>query len=244
MGERTGALSDLFGAAVDLVLPRPCPGCGRPGPWCPSCAATLAGPPRRIRLPDDLGADDLRDAAGLPQVWALTRYAGPVRAAILAGKEKGRRDLPARLGLALGAAVVQLAAWGAVTDPVWLVPAPSRPAAARRRGGDPVRAMATAAARTVAAAGSAAGVAPCLITAGRARDSVGLGAAERQRNLAGRVRVVAGAAPPPDADVLLVDDVLTTGSTAVAATAALASTGCRPVGMLTLAAVPRWLDAR
>jgi len=238
MGVRA-ALVAWADTAADLVLPRPCPGCGRPGPWCDSCAATLAGPPRRIRPPDDL-----RDAAGLPQVWALARYTGPVRAAILAGKEKGRRDLPPRLGLALGAAVVQLRAWGAVADPVWLVPAPSRPAAARRRGGDPVRAMATTAARSVAAAGSAAGVAPCLITAGRARDSVGLGAAERQRNLAGRVRVVSGAAPPPDADVLLVDDVLTTGSTAVAATAALASTGRRPIGMLTLAAVPRWLDAR
>ena len=142
-------------------------------------------------------------------MWALAHYTGPVRAAILAGKEKGRRDLPPRLGVALGAAVVHLLAWGAVAEPVWLVPAPSRPAAARRRGGDPVRAMATAAARTVAGEGLAAGVAPCLVTA-----------------------------------VLLVDDVLTTGSTAVAAAATLAAAGRRPVGMLTLAAVPRWVNAR
>jgi predicted amidophosphoribosyltransferase len=104
--------------------------------------------------------------------------------------------------------------------------------------------MATAAARTVAGEGLAAGVAPCLVTAGRARDSVGLDAAERRQNLSGRVRFVSGAAPPPDTDVLLVDDVLTTGSTAVAAAATLAAAGRRPVGMLTLAAVPRWVNAR
>ena len=244
MRERTGALVGLADALADLVLPRPCPGCGRAGPWCDSCAATLTGPPRRIRPPDDLGGRRSGGPARLPPVWALAHYTGPVRAAILAGKEKGRRDLPPRLGVALGAAVVHLLAWGAVAEPVWLVPAPSRPAAARRRGGDPVRAMATAAARTVAGEGLAAGVAPCLVTAGRARDSVGLDAAARRQNLSGRVRFVSGAAPPPDTDVLLVDDVLTTGSTAVAAAATLAAAGRRPVGMLTLAAVPRWVNAR
>ena len=43
--------------------------------------------------------------ASLPTVWALTRYTDPVRSAILAGKERGRRDLPALLGVALGRAV-------------------------------------------------------------------------------------------------------------------------------------------
>lgn len=238
MAERH-ALAGLFDAAADLLLPRPCPGCGRAGPWCQTCAATLDGPPRRIRPPEQL-----TEAAELPPAWALARYAGPVRAAILAGKEKGRRDLPARLGRSLGAAVIQLRAWHAVTDPVWLVPAPSRTAAARRRGGDPVRSMATAAARAAAAAGLPVGVAPCLITAGRARDSVGLDAAARQRNLAGRVRLVSGALPPPGARILLVDDVLTSGATAVAAAAALAAAGRRSSGVLTLAAVPRWAIGR
>jgi len=232
-------IGGLIGAAADLLLPRPCPGCGRAGPWCESCAATLSGRPRRIGPPDHLA-----DGAGLPPIWALAHYTGPVRAAILAGKEKGRRDLPPRLGEALGAAVVQLHAWGVVAEPVWLVPAPSRPAAARRRGGDPVRIMATAAARATADAGIPAGVAPCLVTLGRARDSVGLDAAARQQNLAGRVRLVARAAPPPDAQILLVDDVLTTGATAVAATATLIAAGRRPAGVIALAAVPRPVTLR
>lgn len=232
-------LAALVDAAADLVLPRPCPGCGRAGPWCEVCAATLAGPPRRVRPPEQLA-----DAHRLPPLWTLARYTGPVRAAILAGKEKGRRDLPARLGPALGGAVRQLHAWGSLHDPVWLVPAPSRPTAARRRGGDPVHAMATAAARTAAAAGLPVGVAPCLITAGRARDSVGLDAAARQRNLAGRVRLLAPLAPPPGAAVLLIDDVLTTGATAVAAAGVLRAAGHPVAGLLALAGVPERAVAR
>jgi predicted amidophosphoribosyltransferase len=232
-------LAGLLDTAADLVLPRPCPGCGRAGPWCDSCSATLAGPPRRVRPPDQLP-----DADRLPPVWALARYSGPVRAAILAGKEKGRRDLPTILGEPMGAAVRQLHAWGSVREPVWLVPAPSRPSAARRRGGDPVHAMAIAAARTAANGGLPTGVAPCLVTRGWARDSVGLDAVQRQRNLAGRVRLVERAAPPPGADVLLIDDVLTTGATAVAATRVLRAAGHPVVGLLALAGVPDRLAAR
>ena len=80
-------------AAMDLVLPRTCPGCGGPGPWCDGCDATLRGRPRRVRLPELVAGGA---AARLPPVWALTRYTDPVRSAILAGKEHGRRDLPAR----------------------------------------------------------------------------------------------------------------------------------------------------
>lgn len=232
-------LAGLVDTAADLVLPRPCPGCGRAGPWCETCAAMLAGAPRRVRPPEQLA-----DADQLPPLWALTRYTGPVRAAILAGKEKGRRDLPPLLGAPLGAAVRQLHAWGSVPAPVWLVPAPSRAAAARRRGGDPVRVMATVAARTAADGGLPTGVAPCLITDGRSRDSVGLDAAQRQRNLAGRVRLIERAAPPPGASTLLVDDVVTTGATAVAAARVLRAAGHPVAGMITVAGVPGWVAAR
>ncbi|MFN8198336.1 MAG: hypothetical protein U0R72_08420 [Nakamurella multipartita] len=44
--------------------------------------------------------------------------------------------------------------------------------------------------------------------------------------------------------MLLLDDVLTTGATAVAAAAALTAAGHRPVGLLTLAAVPRSVSGR
>jgi hypothetical protein len=191
-------------------------------------------------------ADDL----SMPHVWTVLQRLG--RPELTGGRPVWIVVLQACLftlgitavGFLVGAAVGQLHAWGSVGEPVWLVPAPTRPSAARRRGGDPVHVMATAAARTAARAGLPTGVAPCLVTAGRARDSVGLDAAQRQRNLAGRVRLLAGVAPPPGVDVVLVDDVLSTGATAVAATGVLRAAGLGVAGMLVLAAVPDWVAAR
>lgn len=235
-----GVLRELVSTAMDLVLPRPCPGCGRPGPWCEGCDATLRGRPRRVMLPEM----DNSAGAALPPVWALTRYTDPVRSAVLAGKEHGRRDLPTLLGPALGRAVVRLRRQGVLPDPIWLVPAPSRRSAARQRGGDPVTAMARAAAEFAAGSGHPTGVAPCLLTAGSARDSVGLDAAARAANLADRVRFVVRAAPPRSTAVLVIDDVFTTGATASAACGVLREAGLEVAGVLVLAAVPHFVSTR
>ena len=130
----------------------------------------------------------------LPPIRALTRYRDPVRSAIIAGKERGRRDLPPTLGVALGTGLLRLHALGVIdagrARRSGVAGAGPDPAiAARRRGGDPVAAMARSAARTVAAAGWSCGVAPCLWTRRGARDSVGLDAAQRAANLAGRIVV-------------------------------------------------------
>ena len=242
----------LVGAALDLVLPRPCPGCGRPGPWCPDCAATLAGRPRAVRLPDAM-LDTMGNTMGqashgvsVPPVFALSRYRGPARAAIIAGKERNRRDLSPVLGAALGAGLARLLRAGVIAPPdasgLWLVPAPSRRAAARARGGDPVTSMAAAAARTLAAAGLPTGVAPCLRTAGGV-DSVGLDADDRIANLAGRVRFRAVGAPPIGAEVVLLDDVLTTGATVATALRVLASEQVRVSAVLVVASAARWRSA-
>jgi len=69
-----------------------------------------------------------------------------------------------------------------------------------------------------------------------ARDSVGLNAAQRCANLHGRVQV-AGALPTAQANVVLVDDVLTTGATAAAATVALAARGVRVHAVLVVCTV-------
>ena len=181
---------------------------------------------------------------GLPPVWALSRYTDPVRSAIVAGKERDRRDLPNHLGIALGKGIGRLMAMQLLPEPCWLVPAPSRRAAARSRGGDPVTSMARAAARQLASWGQRAGVAPCLVTAGAARDSVGLDAVQRAANLGGRVRWRPAGAPPDGAVVVLVDDVLTTGATAATACRALQWEGVVVGGVLVLATVPPWVTAR
>jgi predicted amidophosphoribosyltransferase len=133
---------------------------------------------------------------------------------------------------------------GLLAGDCWIVPAPSRRSAARRRGGDPVSAMAVAAATTMARVGVAAGVAPCLYTGGRARDSVGLDAGDRVANLAGRIRFRERAGPPRGSPVVLVDDVVTTGATLLASVTALRASGIEVTGLLALAAAAPWRSYR
>ncbi|APE36573.1 phosphoribosyltransferase [Nocardia mangyaensis] len=189
-------------ALLDLMLPDRCGGCGLAGqPWCVACAAELARPPVRIHPRAD---------PGVP-CWALGPYAGPGRRAVLAAKEHGRRDLAEPLGLASALALARLRA---PDRPLVLVPAPTRAAAARRRGGDPVARAARCAAgwlidcRTV----------PLLRLARGVRDSVGLTTWQRAHNLRDKVMVdeavLARAGIGAKVEVVLVDDVLTTGATA------------------------------
>lgn len=215
----------MFGAAIlDVVLPLECGGCGAPSTrWCPACAAAL-----------HVGADEPHVVApridpGVP-VFALGRYAGPRRQAIVGLKERGRRDLTAPLSRALALGVSRLLDWGVLQTPLTIVPAPTRRSAARRRGGDPVVRMAVAAAANCPDIR----VAPVLRTAALVRDSVGLSGADRERNIAGRVRVVRGR---PSGEVLLFDDIVTTGATAREAVRALAHAGVPVAAVLALAQV-------
>jgi len=100
--------------------------------------------------------------------------------------------------------------------------------AARRRGGDPVTQIALAA----TAGAHAVTVARALRMKALVRDSVGLSGAARQRNVTGRVVRTAEVA---DRDVVLVDDIVTTGATAAESVRVLQTSGARVVAVLTLA---------
>jgi predicted amidophosphoribosyltransferase len=93
-------------------------------------------------------------------------------------------------------------------------------------------------ARAVVGTGTA-GV-PCVSRAlalGRAAaDAVGLDAAARADNLARHLRLRPRGLPPPGCAVALLDDVLTTGATARAATGLLAAAG-RPVDVVVVLTV-------
>ncbi|GEL16939.1 ComF family protein [Pseudonocardia asaccharolytica] len=206
-------LTELGAGLLDLLLPGGCGGCGRAGPgWCAGCDAQLE-------------ASSALELPGGPNVLAVGRYRGPLRTALLAFKERGRRDLGVPLAGLLAAAVrpvlprvahrsAAAARDGPAAAPVtWLVPAPSRPAAARARGGDHVLRLCRTLAGLLAGAGHEVALAPALRLGRQARDSVGLDAGERAANLAGRLRIRPSGLPPPGVAVLLVDDVVTTGAT-------------------------------
>lgn len=167
---------------------------------------------------------------GIP-VFALGRYAGPRRQAIIALKERGRADLIAPLARALALGIHQLVGWGVLALPLNVVPAPTRWSAARRRGGDPVTRIAV----TATAGNPHLTVAPALRIRGPVRDSVGLTSSDRQRNIAGRVRLTGARRTILHGEVLLVDDVLTTGATACESVCALVAGGVRVAAVLTLA---------
>ena len=166
-------------------------------------------------------------------VFALGRYAGARRQAILAMKERGRGDLVAPLARALAVGVHRLLVWGMVETPLTIVPAPTRRSAARRRGGDPVTKVAIGrgpgARRTPDIS-----VVRALRMRALARDSVGLTTSARERNVAGRV-LLSEARKLLRTEVVIVDDVVTTGATARESVRVLQAAGIRVAAVLTIA---------
>ncbi|MGW4058401.1 ComF family protein [Amycolatopsis sp. NPDC004747] len=119
---------------------------------------------------------------------------------------------------------------------ICLVPAPSRPSAARVRGGPHVERLVHEAASVLAARGIEVAVAPALTLAASARDAVGLGREQRRANLASHLRFREAGRPPPGFAIVVLDDVITTGATAAACVAALAAEGFTVSAVLALLA--------
>jgi len=205
----------------DLVLPLECGGCGAPSiRWCPACAQELA-----VHL-DQPHLITPRVDPGVP-VLSLGRYAGARREAIVAVKEHGRADLIGPLAVALRAGLERLLTWGVIETPLTVVPAPTGRSSARRRGGDPVTRMARAAATDLRDVH----VTQALRLRAMVRDSVGLSGGDRQRNIAGRVKIIR----PVAGEVLVVDDIVTTGATASESVRVLHVSGADVAGVLAIA---------
>jgi ComF family protein len=235
-------------AAIDLVFPALCPVCsaalgaGRRDPLCGPCWRAI----ERVRAPlcqvcglpfpgfgtpDDIGLVgrcQACTAAPPPFAWARAGgiYAGALRDAIHAFKFGGKPSLARPLA---GLVLEQARAWLAPSVAA-LVPVPLAPARERERGFNQALLVAE---RVGAEAGVA--VRPRWLRRTRATaPQADLTAVERARNVRG---AFAATAAVRGLEVVIVDDVFTTGATVTECARALRAEGVGRVGVLTVARV-------
>jgi predicted amidophosphoribosyltransferase len=219
-----GSLAEL----ADLVLPRRCLYCAAPGSiLCVDCLGPIE--PFEVDLPSDQGPT--------VAIWAVGPYEDGLRAAVLAYKERGRRDAGRELARLLARSATAAGEGTCAGDSsIVLVPIPSSRATARARGGQHVLRLARSAAPDLGAL-----VAPDALRLTRStRDSAGLGIDERRANLVDALR----ATRPPRTNrrlaAVVVDDVVTTGATLAEAVRALTAAGWPVAGAAVIAATPRY----
>ncbi|MEO7069399.1 MAG: phosphoribosyltransferase family protein [Nostocoides sp.] len=233
----SGALS----AVADLVLPVTCAACAAPArALCDACSTDLLGDLVRFGGPTWVRPDPA--PAGWPGCVAVTAYDGVARTLVVTYKDDDRRDaLPVLAPLLAAAVAGALASLGEVDVGAsrlpLVVPAPTSRSARRRRGRDSLGELARAAAALLPRSPP---VVSALAQIRRVRDQAGLGAGDRQANLAGAVGVRRAQRGRLDGRaVLLLDDVVTTGATLVDCARALAAEGAVVVGAAAICATQR-----
>ena len=238
-------------AGLDLLLPSRCAGCagGNGG----------NGGEHRVRGLCARCRDEIRQAS--PLAWQLqaadgvatlpgfasSAYDGVIRSALLDYKERGRLCLRFELADSLLIGVLA-AAMASGRPPPWersllLVPVPSAVATRRARGHDPVGALATLAARHLRALRIDARAVRALRQGRSVDDQAGLDVVGRWANLAGAL-TVSRPARIRGRDVIVVDDIVTTGATALEAARALSSAGASVLAVACVAATPRRFPAK
>jgi predicted amidophosphoribosyltransferase len=191
-------LGRMLSKLLALVVPALCVACGADaGRAAPLCREC------RVRM----------QPASPAGIWAAFSYEGPAGAMVRALKFGGRT----RIADAMAAQIAALAPPELLCGTV--VPVPVHPAHRRRRGLDHGAALARALARRAGLAFT-----DCLVRSGDPLPQVGRGRRARIRGPAGSIAVRPGMTPP--LEVLLVDDVITTGATLAACDTALRVAGC------------------
>ena len=211
---------------LDLALPAFCAGCDTEGAaLCAACSGTLDV---RLRLPPGVPLG-LKATLPLPlaQLEWCAPFSGVVRASLHRLKYGGERRLAVPLAEAMAA---RWRAAGSGGD--LLVPVPVHASRARLRGFDQAVLLARSTSRAL-------GI-PSLVALERSRNTApqfDLGRTQRWSNVRGAfvLRAPTDALAVRGRWIVLVDDIVTTGSTLVACAEALYEAGAMAVSALTAA---------
>jgi ComF family protein len=232
-------LYHLLWLGLDLLLPPRCGGCGKPGSrWCADCQGQVVLPPRPlcsvcgVPVPSHAGLcfDCRTNRPGFTALRAWSSFEGPVRNAL--HQLKYRHDI----GFA-ESVTPQLAA--CLRNLQWslhvVVPVPLAPGRKNERGYN----QAGLIARPLSLALGLKYDPRVLVRRRETRSQVGLSRAERQANVRGAFQ--AARRRVSGRNILLLDDVATTGATLSACADAAFAAGASAVYGFTLA---RALDHR
>ena len=225
-------LGGLASRALDLALPAVCAGCEQEGAAiCPECEPSLdarlhLAPGTPLGLPGEVPEP-------LAQVEWCASFGGVTRRALHRLKYAGDRRLAEPLGRAVGRRWARASAGGDA-----FVPVPASPDRVRDRGYDQAELIARAAGRVANLP-----VWPLLERTRATTAQFDLDRRARAGNVAGAFRVAAGASGDDDGRALnlsglwlvLVDDVLTTGSTLAACARVLYAQGALAVSAVAVA---------
>ena len=206
---------------ADLVLARTCTGCENPGTvLCENCWTHLTRRPIERDLPDGTFA------------FASTSYLGVGRNVIIAHKEHGCHALTPMLGILLARAVTSLTA-----DPVTLVPIPPHAHSLAVRGTDPLADIVGAAVRYLHSIGQPAIHQPIIKRTREGSSVKKLDRAARRESVESSFAVTLRRRPH-SGQLIVVDDVITTGTTITEARHALEQGGLRVCGAAAVASTP------